>query len=336
MIKERYSRFLPIDWVKRNFENLKDKKVLLIGAGALGSNIIDILIRGGIKNITVIDRDFVECSDLLTSPIYKEKDAQENIPKVYALKRNLEKIDKELNIETYFENFSSDFVKKFNFNNFNLIIDAVDNLETRFLINEVSFKGKIPWVHGACVSERGEVAFFKPWEGRCYRCLFPEIPKKGRLETCETHGINPVIAKIVASIQSDLIFKYLLNKKEYKGKIIYIDFSDNYSIKKFEIKRRENCALCVKEKFEFLDKKEEKLITFCSEKQVMLKLENFDMDEIEKKWRKEGVFSGNEYFISLRKENMEMRLFRDGKLFIKAEGINQKRVKSLISRYIGE
>jgi|GEM_PF-963182 len=336
MNEEKIKRLLPLKWAK-NLHNLKNKKILIIGLGALGSNIVDLLIRAGVENLILIDRDFVESTDLLTSPLYDLSDAKVNKPKVIAVKEKIKKLNNKVNLDIYFDNFSPEFSKNFNYEKIDLIIDAVDNLETRFLINEISYKERIPWIHGACVAERGEIAFFKPWEGACYRCLFQDIPKKGRLETCETSGINPVIAKTVSGIQVDIAMKYLLSGREYINRMIYIDFSEDYSLKVLEIKKRENCPICVKGNFEFMKKKGEKIVTFCSEKSVMLYLNEFDIKGIEKKWKKFENFISNKYFMGFRDKNIELKLYRDGKLFVKAEeNLDIKKVKAIISRYIGD
>ncbi len=336
MKEEKIKRLLPLKWAE-NLDNLKNKKILIVGLGALGSNIVNLLVREGIEKLILIDRDFVEYKDLLTSPLYDLSDAKINKPKVIAVKEKIKKLSKEAKIETYFENFSPEFIKNFDFKKIDLILDAVDNLETRFLINEISYKEKIPWIHGACVAERGEVAFFKPWEKTCYRCLFNNLPKKGRLETCETSGINPVLAQFVAGIQVDLAIKYLLTNREYLDKILYFDFSEDYSFQTFEIKKRKDCPLCVKGNFEFIERKSEKIVTFCSEKSVMLYLNEFDIKEIEKKWEKFEDFKSNKYFMGFKEQNTELKLYKDGKLFIiSEEPLDFKKVKTIISRFIGE
>ncbi|MEO0255369.1 MAG: ThiF family adenylyltransferase [candidate division WOR-3 bacterium] len=335
MIEERLKRIFPLYFGKK-IENLKNKKIFLIGLGALGSNILDLLVRAGVKNIVLMDRDYVEFSDLLTSPFYTRDDAQVSKPKVIAAFERIKSIDKDINAFIFFENFSPQFVKNFNFSGIDLLIDAVDNLETRFLINEISFKYKIPWIHGACVAERGEVSFFKPWEAACYRCLFNKIPERGRLETCETHGINPSVSKIVAGIESDIAIKYLTVNKSFVNKIIYIDYSEGYSLREFEIKKRKDCPLCIKGIFEFMDRKEEKIITFCSEKNVFIKLENFDFEKIKEKWKGLENFSENIYFIRINPKGLELKFFKEGKLFISSEEpLEEKKVKTIISRYIG-
>lgn len=335
MIEERLKRILPIDFGKR-IENLKNKKIFLIGLGALGSNVLDLLVRIGLRNIVLIDRDYVEFSDLLTSPLYTGEDAKVSKPKVTASLEKIKSIDKNIKVEIFFENFSPQFVKNFNFSGIDLLIDGVDNLETRFLINEVSFKYKIPWVHGACVAERGEVAFFKPPETACYRCLFNSIPEKGRLETCETHGINPSVSKIVAGIESDIAIKYLTINKSYVNRILYIDYSDNYTLREFEIKKKKDCPLCSKGIFEFMDKREEKIITFCSEKNVYVNLDEFDFEKVREKWKNMEGFFENMYFIRISTKGLELKFFKGGKLFIKSEEfLEEKRLKTIISRYIG-
>ncbi len=335
MIEERLKRISPLYFGKK-IVNLKNKKILLIGLGALGSNILDLLIRAGIKNIILIDRDYVEFSDLLTSPLYTSEDAQISKPKVIASLEKIKSIDENLNVEIFFENFSSQFVKNFNFSGIDLLIDAVDNLETRFLINEASFKYRIPFIHGACVSERGEVSFFKPWEGPCYRCLFREIPKKGRIETCETHGINPSVSKIVAAIESDLALKYLTINKSYTGKIFYLDFSEKYLLEELKIKKRKDCPLCVRGIFEFMEKRGERIITFCSEKSVYVQLDSHDFESVKSKWKNLEGFSENRYFIKIEPKGLNLKLYKGGKLFISSgDFLEEKRVKSIVSEYIG-
>lgn len=334
MIDERLKRLYPLKWGK-NLGDLRYKNVLIVGLGALGSNILDLLVRAGFKNLVLIDRDYVEFHDLLNSPLYTKEDAEMGKPKVVASQEKIRLIDESVNVKIFFEDFSPSFLNDIK-DDISLIFDAVDNLETRFLINEFSFKRKIPWVHGACVGERGEIAFFIPWVGACYRCLFKEIPKKGRIDTCETHGINPVVAKIVAGIQLDFALKYFTLKRNYINRMIYIDFSDNYSLREFKLKKRRDCSLCTFGKFEFIDKEDQKIMTFCSEKTVYIKLDFFDYEKIKQNWRNYEGFEENRFFIKLKVKEEEIKLFKEGKLFISSKDlIDEKKIKNLISKFIG-
>ncbi|MEN3046083.1 MAG: ThiF family adenylyltransferase, partial [Candidatus Hydrothermales bacterium] len=334
MIDNRLVRLFPLNWGK-NLDVLKYHKVLIVGLGALGSNILDLMIRIGFKNLILVDRDYVEFHDLLNSPLYIKEDAEMGKPKVIASQEKIKSIDESINLKIFFEDFSPSFLKDFN-EDISLIVDAVDNLETRFLINEFSFKKRVPWIHGACVGERGEVSFFVPWEGSCYRCLFKEIPKRGRIDTCETHGINPIIARLVAEIQVDLAVKYFTLKRKYIDKMIYVDFSDDYSLRNFKLKKRKDCPLCVRGEFEFINREDQKIITFCSENTVYMKLNSFDYEKIKEKWKNYDGFEENRFFIRLRIKDEELKLFKEGKLFISSKSlIDEKKIRNLISKYIG-
>jgi adenylyltransferase/sulfurtransferase len=330
----RYLRILPIRGIGDNFDRIKSSSIVIVGIGAIGSNFFEMAVRLGIGRIKIIDRDIVEEENLLTTGIFLEEDSKRRLPKVFSAEKNGRRINKEVEIEPLFENLDSLNIESL-IGEVDLIIDGTDNLETRFLLNEYSFLKKIPWVHGACVAERGEVSFFEPFIGPCYRCIFNRLPERGRLDSCEVSGVTPVVAKMVALIQMDLVLKYLTGSNFRRDFMYYFDFGDDISIRKIMLKKREDCPLCGYGRVEFFGKKSDKVVSFCGDRQVMLKIEGVDFDKVRDKWKVLGDVFENEYLLVLKRGDLEITLFRDGKIFIKEKGIDEKRARSIVSRFIG-
>lgn len=205
---DRQTRFHPFG--EDGQHQLSTSQILVFGAGALGSHIIDQLARMGANHLTVIDMDIVETSNLHRQTLYDEEDAYHLVAKVEAVKNKVSQINSEVTLTAYDVEVTSsnieDIVSEINPD---IIIDGMDNFKVRFLINEVCHKYEIPWVYGAAVGSKGTV-YGIDYQGPCLKCLMQTIPETG--ESCAINGVLPPIVSIVASYEVAEVIRYLSGK----------------------------------------------------------------------------------------------------------------------------
>jgi len=244
----RYVRNITLKEIdEEGQEKLLNSKVLVIGAGGLGSPLLLYLAASGIGTIGIIDDDKVDLSNLQRQIIYKNDDVDQ--PKTHAAKKRLLELNPDINIithqlrldETNIDNIIKDY---------DIIADGSDNFETRFLVNERCFRHKKPLVSAAVVGFSGQVYTFKPYlDGHpCYRCIYPELPAPNASPPCREFGVLGSVVGQVGSFQATEIIKELLNIGEsLSGKMIMIDalYAD---IKKVKINRDPNCLCCANER----------------------------------------------------------------------------------------
>ncbi len=198
---ERYSRQVPFQHIgEAHQKELMDSYAVVIGCGALGSVSSSYLTRAGIGHLRIIDRDFVEESNLQRQILFDENDITENLPKAIAAERKLRRINTRINIEGIVTDVNYTNIEELT-KDADIILDGTDNFETRFLINDICVKNNIPWVYGACIGSRGVTMNIIPSRTPCLRCVFETMPQIGTFPTCDTAGIIGPIASIIASIQ---------------------------------------------------------------------------------------------------------------------------------------
>lgn len=205
---DRYSRqqlFKPIG--SKGQEKIRNKHVLIVGAGALGSASAESFVRAGVGKLTIIDRDYVEWSNLQRQQLYSEQNAREKMPKAIAAKNRLEQINSEVQIHAFVMDATSENMEGL-LKNVDVIIDATDNFDIRFVINDLSQKHNIPWVYGSCVGSYGMSYTIIPQETPCLHCMLKNIPVTG--VTCDTAGIISPTVQIVAAYQVAEALKILV------------------------------------------------------------------------------------------------------------------------------
>ncbi len=206
----RYSRqmlFAPLG--VEGQRRLKHASVVLIGCGALGSALSNLLVRAGVGALRIIDRDFVELSDLQRQTLFDEHDIAQNLPKAVAAVRKLHKINSAVEVEGLVADLHPENAAAL-CADADLLLDGTDNLETRYLINDVAVQGGVPWVFGACLGATGLVMPIVPHQGPCLRCLWEEPPQPGAVPTCDTAGILAATVNVVASLQATEAMKLLI------------------------------------------------------------------------------------------------------------------------------
>jgi len=275
-------------------------------------------------------------SNLQRQILFDEEDIESNFPKVVAAQKKLRKINSSITIESVITDVNSKNIESLCYG-MDVIMDATDNLQTRYLINDISIKFNIPWVYGGAIGSSGMVHTIVPHETPCLRCMFPKIPPIGSTETCDTVGVLNSITSIVASMQSMEAMKLLLDKKEsvIKG-LQYIDIWTN-EFELIDLNIDKNCIACGDNKYDFLDRATDEAIYLCGKNSIQINplQENVSVEDIIKRLKSLGIdVKQNAYYIKFTVEDVGFTLFYDGRAILKnTADIN--RASSLYARYIG-
>ncbi|MES5865597.1 MoeB/ThiF family adenylyltransferase [Bacillus cereus group sp. RP32] len=336
---ERYSRqqlFKPIG--SRGQEKIRNKHVLIVGAGALGSASAESFVRAGIGKLTIIDRDYVEWSNLQRQQLYSEQDVREKIPKAIAAKNRLEQINSEVQIHAFVMDAVAENMEDL-LKNVDVIIDATDNFDIRFVINDLSQKHNIPWVYGSCVGSYGMSYTVIPQETPCLHCVLKNVPVTG--VTCDTAGIISPTVQVVAAYQVAEAFKILVGDFSAIRKTFFmfdIWSNQNHFIKLGKIKT-DDCPSCGSNRtYPYLSyENQTKVAALCGRNTVQIRpVENrkYDFDDIEKVLNKLGKVERNLYLLSCQLDDYRVVIFRDGRVFI--HGTNDiSKAKQLYYRVFG-
>jgi adenylyltransferase/sulfurtransferase len=338
---ERYSRQILFKQIGEEGQlNLMNSRVVVVGAGALGTVIANHLVRSGVGYVRLIDRDLVELSNLQRQTLFDEDDAQLNLPKAIAAQKRLNKINSTVTVDAVIVDLNLDNAEEL-LSGFDVIVDGTDNFMTRFLINDVAVKYNIPWVHGAAVSSRGMFAVFKPGITPCYRCLFPHVPSSNG-ETCDTIGVLSPLTDIIGSFQAIETIKLLIGSSATTPNLEQIDIWDHTSMQ-MDISegRNPNCPTCVNRQFDFLDRSSEQQVaytTLCGRETVQINPRQkgeLDIKKTADNLRKSGKVIANEFLLRFTPyEDLSIVVFKDGRVLI--HGTNDPvKAKMLYAKYIG-
>lgn len=321
-MENRYSRqtlFKPIGVSGQTA--IQDAVVTVIGCGALGSAIAEALARAGVGEIHLVDRDYVEFSNLQRQQLFTEADAAAMTPKVVAAEMRLKAIRTDLKLHTYMQNLGIDLMEKLIQKSI-LVMDATDNFETRLLINDASVKYGVPWIYGACVGSSGAVFPFVPGAGSCFRCLVPVLPAVN--ETCDTVGIISPAVQMTAALQCAEAIKWLSgNKQAMRKKVHYFNVWDNsqYDIGIARIQNPQ-CETCGENPvFPSLTRSSEGLYAvLCGREAVQIlpdPTRTITLDDAEFAATRLGAeVKRTPYFVQLRSADFRMVFFGDGRMII--------------------
>src|SRR5437763_630244 len=253
---ERYSRQMRFYGIgEAGQRKLLDARVTLCGCGALGTVLANVLVRAGVGHVRIIDRDFIETSNLQRQVLFDERDVAENLPKAEAAARKLAAINSSVHVEPIVTDIDRTNIVEL-CEDADLILDGTDNFEIRYLINDVAVLLKKPWVYGGCIGSHGQVMAILPGQTPCLRCVFEAAPAPGEAGTCETAGVLSPIVNIVASYQATEAFKILTGRHDrINRELIYIDIWENIQrrIKIAPLLGKVDCPCCRRRRFEWLD-----------------------------------------------------------------------------------
>lgn len=339
--KERYTRQAAFYGIgEAGQQKLANSRVMILGCGGLGSASASILARAGVGYLKIVDRDFLELNNLQRQILYEEHDVKEGLPKPIAAQRRINRINSTIHIDPIMDD-----VNRFNIeqliSDVDLVIDAADNFETRFLLNEACVKHNRTWIYGAAIESYGLTMNIIPGKTACLRCVMDNIPQPGSTPTCETVGVLASIVFIIASIQCAEAIKILIDKQDEINKgLVSIDVWQNIyqiiDITKEKIQK--SCPVCNQRKFDFLEGKQGSAFTsLCGRNAVQIlpfKSIQVDLASLAIKLSNLGIVKVNEYLIRFEIDGFELAIFPDGRMIVKGTtdtGI----ARSLYSKYIG-
>jgi molybdopterin-synthase adenylyltransferase len=338
-MNERYSRqILFNDIGNAGQKKLLASRVLIVGCGALGASHGEMLARAGVGYLRIVDRDFVEFTNLQRQTLFKESDAADRIPKAIAAKTRVAEINSEIDVEAIVADVNNSNVEFF-LEDCDLILDGTDNFQVRYLLNDACVKNEKTWIYGAAVSSYGTTMTIIPGHTPCLRCIFEEMPDAGSSPTCDTAGvIMPIIAS-VSAVQVAEAIKLLVGKSnELHGSLMQIDIWAN-DWRKIKLGAPQtDCPTCGKRNFEFLDAgSQEFAAVLCGRNAVQIvppKRASLDLKELSIKLASHGDVKLNEYLVRFSTDSKEVTVFPDGRAIIKGtDDITEAR--SLYARYVG-
>lgn len=339
-IHERYSRqilFAPLG--EAGQERLLQSDAVLVGCGALGTVSAALLVRAGIGSLRIIDRDFVEVSNLQRQGLFEESDARESLPKAIAAERRLRAMNSDAKVEGLVSDLTPENAEEL-LSGFSVILDGTDNFESRLLINDAAISLDIPWIYAAAVGSYGVTFTVQPGKTACLACLVESghgPHRTGLEETCDTAGILNGAASLVASIQATEAVKFLSgNSAALSERLVSYDVWRN-RFQSIRVARNPSCRACGLRRFAYLEGEAQPHLTMCGRDSVQIHERSRRLDLAELGGRLERSLAGvrrNDFLLRFQVPPYEMTVFSDGRAVIK--GTQDPAVaRSLYARYVG-
>jgi len=336
MNREKYSRqilFQPIG--PEGQQKLLRARVVIVGCGALGTAQANALVRAGVGAIRIIDRDFVEESNLQRQLLFDESDAAANLPKAVAAERKLRAINSEVRIEGLVTDVGGHNIESL-VGGFDLVLDGTDNFSTRYLINDASIKLGIPWIYGAVVASYAATMTIVPARTACLACLFPKSPA-GDHETCDTVGVIAPAVAWAASIQTTEALKILLGRfEDLHGSFLSCDLWKN-QFQKITPKLSPECRVCGHREFQHLGAGTGATTTLCGRDAVQIspsEPRNLNLQSLRERLMPLGEVRSNEYLLRFQTGKTDLTVFTDGRAIVKGTH-DPSMARSLYAKYIG-
>jgi adenylyltransferase/sulfurtransferase len=344
---ERYSRqILFAEIGEAGQQRLLESSAAIVGCGALGTALANLLVRAGVGKLRIVDRDFVEPSNLQRQTLFEEADARESLPKAVAAERRLRAINSGVAVEGIVADVGPKNAEEL-LRGFGLILDGTDNFETRLLLNDVAVHLGIPWIYAAVVASYGVTLTMRPGETACLACVLESAGASGSdgasasvagaEDTCDTIGVLGAAAGVIASIEAAEAIKLLVGKTESTGgRLVSFDvWSGRFQLVRVE--RNPECRACARHEFRYLDGDAQPHLTMCGRDSVQIHERRRQLDLAALGRRLAPTVAEvreNGFLLRFRVPPYEMTIFADGRAIIK--GTRDTSVaRSLYARYIG-
>jgi molybdopterin/thiamine biosynthesis adenylyltransferase len=336
--EERYSRQILFRGIGAEGQRrLAAGRIAIVGCGATGSALAQLLARAGVGKLRIIDRDYVEVSNLQRQSLFDEADASESTPKAIAAARKIAGFNSEVEVEARVEDVVPGNIEAI-LEGMDVVLDGTDNFETRYLVNDYAVKASLPWIYAAAVGSYGVTLNVSPGKTACLACIFPDTPR-GMVETCETSGVLNTAVNVVASIAATEALKLLVGGEALEKLRKTLWSFDVWTNEHAEIaagKPRVGCQACSERDFVHLAGEGRPHITMCGRNSVQIheRARLIDFAEMQRRLESLGQVRHNEFVLKFWREPYEMTLFPDGRAIIK--GTTDTGVaRSLYARYVG-
>src|SRR5579859_6985194 len=335
---DRYSRqtlFGPIG--KEGQERLQASTVAIIGCGALGTVLANNLCRAGVGHLVIADRDYIEVNNLQRQILFDEEDITRRLPKAIAAAEKLRRVNSDTTIEPRVEDINADGIESL-IQETDLVLDATDNFETRYLLNDVCVKYGRPWIYSGVIASYGVTMNIVPGDTPCLRCVFPEMPLPGTTPTCDTAGVLNGIVGAISGMASTEALKLLLKSEKVSRAMFWMDLWENTS-ERIELPRQPDCPTCGQHAFDFLDALSGTSSTsLCGRNAIQVRNArrgiSLNLPELAERLRPVGEVSYNDFLLRFCVDAYEVTVFPDARAIIK--GTDEEQVaRSVYARYIG-
>ncbi|MBZ5530598.1 MAG: ThiF family adenylyltransferase [Acidobacteriia bacterium] len=334
--QDRYSRQVLFPGIgEEGQKKLAQARVAIVGCGATGTSVSSLLVRAGVGHVLIIDRDFVEPSNLQRQSLFDEADAAESLPKAVAGARKLASFNSDVQVQGEVADLTTENIERL-LGSADLVLDATDNFETRYLINDFAVKNSKPWIYAAAVAAYGVTMNIIPGETACLACVFP-APPEGPVETCDTAGILNSAVNLVGSIQATEALKFFVGAREQlRRSLLSFDLWRNDRAEVAAARPRPECQTCGKREFTHLTGRQRAPVTLCGRDAVQIHERHRPVDfaELSLRLQPHGQVKHNDYVLRFLRDPYEMTLFPDGRAIIK--GTSDTAVaRSLYARFVG-
>jgi molybdopterin/thiamine biosynthesis adenylyltransferase len=335
-INERYSRQVLFAGIgEAGQERLGNTQVAIVGCGATGSALASLLARAGVGTLRIIDRDYVEPSNLQRQTLFDEADAAESLPKAIAACHKIATFNSQIIAEPHVSDLRPENIEQL-LTSVDLILDGTDNFETRYLVNDFAVKNALPWIYVAAVGSYAATMNIVPGQTACLSCVFPESPQ-GAVETCETSGILNSAVNLAVSIAATEAIKLLVGTtSQLRRTLLWHDVWSNERAEVSANKPWPECRTCGSKDFVHLAGEGHPHITLCGRNSVQIHEHErpVDLATMSDRLKPHGTVRHNDFVLKFWKEPYEMTLFPDGRAIIKGT-TDTAIARSLYARYVG-
>ncbi len=334
----RYGRQWALPWLgAAGQERIEASSAAVVGLGALGCTSASLLARAGLRRLVLVDRDFVEISNLQRQLLFTEADAEARLPKAVAAAEHLRAARSDLELEALDADLDAELARRL-FAECDAVLDGTDNFETRYLLNDASVEAGKPWVYAGAVGMSGAVAALRAGDGPCLRCLFPAAPRPGSAPTCETAGILGPVAAVAASLQAAEALKLLAGR----GDLLPMGFLSfdllTGSFARVAAARDPGCPCCGSRRFEFLQEEAgTRTHRVCGRDGIMIlapKGTRVDLPALSRRLETLAPVFCNAYLLQTEWEGHPVTLYADGRALVQRTD-DPARARALYARYLG-
>ena len=334
--RERYSRQILFAGLgEPGQESLLASRAVIVGCGALGTFQADALARAGVGCLRLVDRDYVEWSNLQRQSLFEESDAEDGLPKAVAATRRLARVNSGVRVEAVVADLTPVNIEEL-LGDANVVLDGTDNFETRFLVNDFCVSRGLPWLYGGAVGSYGLAMPVLPGRTACLKCVYPE-PPAGAQPTCETAGVLGAAPAIIAAIQTAEALKILSGRLESVSRLITtVDVWTGAIRQVRQPDPDPACLACGQRRFVHLEGKQRAPVSLCGRNAVQIheRFRPLDLADLKRRLEPLGTVRANEFALRFLLPPYELTVFPDGRAIIKGT-TDVGLARSLYARYIG-
>ncbi len=339
MLNERYSRQILFGGIgKEGQQRLQSSHALIVGCGALGSAQAEALARAGVGRLTIVDRDFVESTNLQRQTLFTEQDAAERLPKAVAAAKRIGEINTDIQVDAKILDVNHSNVERL-LDSCDIVMDGTDNFATRYLLNDACVKHNLNWIYGAAVGSYGVTMTIRPHQTPCLRCVFEEAPPAASAPTCDTAGVIMPIISIVAAVQVSEALKLLTGHvSDLHGGLMQFDVWRNEWRRINPGKPAPECATCGLGEFKTLQAGGNDFsAVLCGRNAIQVSPSQptrVDFSALAERLGTAGEVKFNEYLLRFRTGEYELTVFQDARSIIRGTS-EVSTARSLYAKYIG-